>query len=86
MVNNRAVEMFPIFFKWSGGGIVKDSWALGWWTGPDEDLLCVRPNISSPVLAEITLSPTCSNRFYAIISFLMKRCLLVIDQNLQRIS
>lgn len=71
----------PEFVAW-GGGPVKTRWSLGWWTGPEGDLLCVIPKVRSHCLAELALSPACSNRLLALISFLLKIALFAIDDNL----
>lgn len=58
-------------------------WAFGWKTGIDNDLICVFPNVNSRVQEHYTLSPVCSNRFLALIAFLIKRLLFVLDLDLQ---
>lgn len=58
-------------------------WAFGWKTGIDDDLICVFPNITSRVQENYTLSPCCSNRPQALIAFLVKRLLFILDPDLQ---
>lgn len=69
------------FFRW-GGGPTSYHWTFGWWTGPDEDLHCVIPCASTDSIAEMALSPVCSNRFLAVLAFLAKRFLLAVDLTL----
>ena len=52
-------------------------------TGPNGDLVCVRPSLSSPVLAEVSLSPVCSNPILAAYAFFLKRLLVKSDKNLR---
>jgi len=59
----------PSLFCWDGGPL-PDSWSFGWWTGPDGDLHCAKPNIYSAEEAEIYLSPIEPNRLLALISSL----------------
>lgn len=56
-------------------------WILGWMTGIDTDLVCVLPNVKTRALEHYALSPVCSNRAFALIAFLAKRLLLLIDEN-----
>jgi len=56
-------------------------WTVGWLTGRDNDLICVKPNIEDYQEAEIALSPVCTNVFFAILGFLFKRILIKIDRN-----
>lgn len=72
----------PEFVAW-GGGPVKTRWSLGWWTGPDDDLLCVVPSLYDRDHAELALSPVCSNRLLAVLAFLLKRLLFAIDDNVK---
>jgi len=73
----------PEFMRW-GGGEVSRKWSFGWWTGRDKDLLCVVPEVSEPLLEELLLSPVCTNRLLAIITFVLKRLLLKFDANWHR--
>jgi len=73
---------FPKFYRWGGGGI-PFKWSFGWLTGRDNDLVCVKPRIYTPVAGEIALSPVCSNRVLAIIAFVMKAILVKVDYNLR---
>mgnify|MGYP001558422840 CR=1 FL=1 len=58
-------------------------WIMGWLTGIDQDLVCIFPNIRTRVMEHWTLSPVCSNRFWAFIAYIAKRLLFFIDENLQ---
>ncbi len=71
----------PRFYRWGGGG-VSFSWSFGWRTGKDNDLICIKPQIDTPIAGEIALSPVCSNRFLAVSAFAMKAILVRIDHNL----
>ena len=71
----------PTLFKW-GGNSIPDSWAFGYLTGKDHDLICVRSNIKDKKKAEIALSPVCVNRPLAILAFVFKRLLLKLDENI----
>lgn len=70
----------PEFMRW-GGGDLPWKWSFGWWTGPDGDLLCVISGAKTSSQAEIALSPVCSNRFLAVLCFLLKCLLLWWDEN-----
>ena len=63
-------------------GLLKKRWAFGWLTGKDNDLICVRPNISDPIQGEVALSPICHNPVLAIFAFGLKYTLFFIDENL----
>jgi hypothetical protein len=76
---------WPRLYCWDGGRIIPDAWSFGYLTGPDNDLICVKPNLLVNIKAEIYLSPVCSTGLLAISAFLIKRILLKIDQN-QRVS
>ena len=69
----------PKLYKWDGG-IIPDAYSFGFLTGRDHDLICVKPNLSDRMEAEIALSPICSTRLLAILAFLLKRILMKIDQ------
>lgn len=75
---------FPRFYKWSGGHRIPDAWSFGFITGKDHDLICIKPNPSDKIEAEIALSPVCSSKLLAISAFWVKRVLLQVDQNLIR--
>ena len=72
----------PKFYHWENrdGSSV---WAFGWETGRDNDLICVKRNVQTTVVAELALSPVCSTRLLAILAFAIKLILLGIDQNLR---
>lgn len=72
----------PEFMRW-GGGEMAWKWSYGWWTGPDGDLLCAVSEAKTSIRAEIALSPVCSNRFLAVLCFLLKRLVLKWDKNVQ---
>jgi len=74
----------PQFYCWDGDWYLEDGWSLGYTTGPDKDLVCIKSKIEDPVLAEYALSPICSSRLLATIAFCLKRILLRIDYNTQR--
>ena len=64
-------------------GALPDSWAFGWKTGIDNDLICIKPNIDTSQAGEFYLSPVCHNRFLALLAFALKVILLKIDCNLR---
>ncbi|MBA7648698.1 hypothetical protein ES703_56486 [subsurface metagenome] len=70
-------------FYYFGGGVVPLSWAFGWETGRDSDLICIRPNVQTRTAEYITLSPICSNRVLAFCAFITKVLLVRIDHNLR---
>ena len=72
----------PRFYRWGGGG-VPYFWSFGWWTGKDDDLLCVKLKVMTDIEGEIALSPTCSNRPLALLAFGLKAILIRIDGNLK---
>lgn len=74
---------WPKYYKWPGDRIFpKDDWSFGWLTGPDRDLVCIKPNIKTNDFARVALSPICSNRFLATVAFCTKRFLAKLDQNI----
>ena len=68
------------FYRW---GNKNPHWSFGWKTGKDNDLICVKPNVSTQIAGEINLSPVCSNRLLAFWAFILKRILVRIDHNLR---
>ena len=70
------------FYRWGGGG-VPFKWSFGWLTGKDNDLVCVKPQITTSLAGEISLSPVCSNRPLAFCAFIAKSFLLRVDHNLR---
>lgn len=62
-------------------GPPQDRWACGWLTGPDSDLICVKRSIMATWQADLTLSPVCFNPLLAIMAYIMKRILIVLDHN-----
>ena len=59
----------------------KDEWAVGWLTGPDNDLICVR-RVATNVEGQIALSPLNESPLLAALGFVLKRTLLAVDNNL----
>lgn len=55
-----------------GGGPCSTKYAYGYWTGPDNDLLCVLDSITEPKFAEVALSPVSQFRWWAFVLFLWK--------------
>jgi len=72
----------PKFYRWGGGGVAY-SWSLGWLTGKDGDLVCVRPNLRTALEGETNLSPVCSNRPVALFASVLKIILAKIDRNMR---
>jgi len=79
MMNHSKAQTRPEFFCF-GGGCLPDVWAFGYWTGPDGDLLCVKPGIEEALWAEYCLSPVAANRILAVLAFFIKRILLRLDK------
>jgi len=73
----------PFFHLWDNPKPVGKSWAFGWLTGIDNDLVCVFPDVISRVQEHYTLSPVCPNRLLALIAFSIKRLLFLFDPDLQ---
>ncbi len=71
---------WPRFQAW-GPVSQRWMWSIGWWTGPDKDLLCVVPSAQTSSAAEIALSPVCDSRVLALLAFCLKAALLRIDHN-----
>ena len=63
--------------------MIPDTWSFGFITGHDHDLICVKPNLSDKIEAEMVLSPVCSTRLLAISAFVLKRLLLRLDGNMR---
>ena len=82
---NTCKLSLPRFSRWGGGG-VPYTWTFGWLTGRDNDLVCVKSKIDTPIAGEVALSPVCSNRLLAFIAFAMKAILVRIDQNLRDLA
>jgi len=59
-----------------------DRWCFGWLTGPDGDLICVKPNMTDNYQADLLLSPICTSPARAFFAFLLKRLLARFDMNL----
>jgi len=70
----------PRFYCWPGPPC--DRWSFGWLTGRDNDLVCVRQEVSDPLQGDLALSPVCSNRILAVLAFAAKRFLVAVDGNL----
>ena len=60
----------PTLFRFGGGGVA-DSWAFGYWTGPEKDLLCTKPEIATNEEAERYLSSTRAMPLEAVRSFML---------------
>ena len=56
-------------------------WTVGWLTGRDSDLVCVKRNVTDTCEGELALSPVCANPFLAALAYLLKRTLLAVDLN-----
>lgn len=56
-----------------GGGSCPTKYAYGYWTGPDNDLLCVLNKIKDSAFAEKALSPVSRFKWWAFILFLWKQ-------------
>lgn len=67
----------PRFYRWN------NNWSFGWETGEDNDLICIKPDISIKIEGDIYLSPVCSNRLLAFLAFVLKQILSRIDHNLR---
>jgi hypothetical protein len=76
----------PKLFTFAGDHLgIPARHVLGWWTGPDSDLMCVRPHRTTNELAEYALSPVSTSKALAVIGFLLKNILLCLDWNLHPI-
>ena len=72
---------FGIFlFSGDNVGPIPNRWCIGWLTGRDCDLVCVK-RTKEPYEAEMALSPISTNLFIAFIGFVLKRILVIIDNN-----
>lgn len=78
-VNN--IFRWPCFTKW-GPVNGRWTWSFGWWTGPDNDLICIKPHCINYSQSHVTLSPVAKNAVCAFISFLLKRLLYKLDENM----
>lgn len=56
----------------AGGGSIPYVYGIGYWTGEDNDLLCVK-KCKSNIEAEKHLSPLHTNPLISIFNFLVKR-------------
>jgi len=81
-ITQKAFHRLPKFYKWGGGG-VPFFWCLGWETGKDNDLICVKPYITTVIEGELTLSPICRNKPLALFAFMLKAILVRIDNNVK---
>lgn len=72
----------PRFYRWGGGG-VPFRWSFGWFTGVDNDLVCVSPTVKTRSKENHLLSPVYPNRFLAFVAIVMKALLVKIDWNLR---
>lgn len=74
--------MMPTLYRWNQGPL-GSVWACGWWGGRDGDLLCIRPGICSDEEARTYLSPVGSHRAEAVLAFLLKNALALLDRNMR---
>lgn len=64
--------MKPVY--WScGDHVLGEKYGYGYWTGPQKDLLCVKPDIKTNGEAELHLSPICKTKKEAKRAFEKKR-------------
>ncbi len=61
-VKNNGKHMKPVYWECGGGLNVNIKWGYGYWTGPQNDLLCIKPDIDSNEEAEKYLSPICNTK------------------------
>ncbi|MBA7698064.1 hypothetical protein ES703_106738 [subsurface metagenome] len=73
----------PKFHCWDNPKPVGKHWAFGWLTGIDNDLMCIYPSVTTRVMEHWTLSPVSHSPIMALLAFLTKRFLFLIDHNLQ---
>lgn len=73
----------PRFHCWDNPKPARKRWAFGWLTGIDSDLICIFPNVKTRVIEHYALSPIHSNRIIALIAFIAKRFLFLVDHNLE---
>lgn len=59
-----------------------DRWCVGWLTGRDSDLVCIKPDIVDQIDGEINVSPICKSPLIAIWGFILKRLLSNVDKNM----
>ena len=79
-------NLLPELHKWDGGGIVCDSWSLGWVTGIHGDMVCVKRSVQTELIFpghDWVLSPVCTCRLLAIVGFVCKTVLVQIDENIK---
>lgn len=82
---HKVKTRLPKFYDWGGGG-VPVWWTFGWETGRDNDLICVKYKVTTPIEGEIALSPSCRNRLSALLAFVLKAILISIDGNLKELE
>ncbi|MFC2071403.1 hypothetical protein ACFLUU_01610 [Chloroflexota bacterium] len=78
--------MKPFFHCWDNPKPVGKSWAFGWLTGIDKDLICIYPNIQTRVMEHWALSPVHPNLIIAFVAFWAKRFLFSVDSNLRELE
>lgn len=66
-------KSIPEWWIAGGGPGVPIVYGYGYWTGPDDDLLCVQPGIKTSKEAERLLSPLSKWKFIALIKYYLKR-------------
>lgn len=72
----------PVFMCWDAPDPKNNKWSFGHWTGPDDDLICIKPHINKLFQSEILLSPVCRSRTTAVFAFFIKNILFSIDENM----
>ena len=72
------MEGFGIFLFEGGPTNVADSWVMGWLTGPDNDMICVKRTKNRDLSWRWT-SPGSTSKLLAMAGFLLKRILVNID-------
>ena len=73
----------PKFYCWDNPKPVGKRWAFGWLTGIDDDLICLYPNVDTRVMEHWTLSPVHPRRIVALLAFIAKRFLFLVDENMR---
>ncbi len=72
------MEGFGIFLFKGGPGRDADYWIIGWLTGPDCDLICVKKTKDRDLSWRWT-SPVSTSKLLAMVGFFLKRILICID-------
>ncbi len=73
------MEGFGIFvFGGDPYRCVPDKWVIGWLTGPDNDMICVKRTKDRDLSWRWT-SPVSTSKLLAMVGFFLKRILICID-------